>query len=108
MTNPAGTRFAQKVVEYLNGHGFIYAERRAQHGVKDRGDIAGVPPFVIEVKATKAIDLAGALTEAKAELANDPHARWFCAIVKRRNHRVADSYVVMPLSVFCEVVRDDV
>lgn len=106
MTNPAGTRFAQKVVEYLQSQGFIYAERRAQRGSKDAGDLAGLVPWVVEIKAEKRLDAAGALSEAKRELANDPHTRWHCAILKRRNHTVGQSYVIMELETFCKVIAD--
>ena len=101
-----GTRFESDVVGYLKEHGFQWAERRAQGGSKDRGDIAGVLGWVLECKAEKAISLAGYVEEARTEGGN-AGLRWFAAIVKRRNKGPGDAYVVMPLSVFCDYVRDE-
>ena len=45
MANPSirkGTGFEVAVVDYLKAHGFPHAERRAQRGVNDAGDISGV------------------------------------------------------------------
>ena len=57
--------------EYLSAHGHPYAERRAMSGSRDRGDIAGVPGWVLECKAHASIDLASAVDEATTEQAND-------------------------------------
>jgi hypothetical protein len=48
-----------------------YVERRHLNGAHDRGDIAGLPGVVIEVKSGARIDLAGWMTELEAEVAND-------------------------------------
>jgi hypothetical protein len=102
-----GSRFAREVAEYLAGHGFPYCERRVDGGSRDRGDIAGVPGVVIECKATKVIDLAGALSEAKKEAANDKGCRWYVAVFKRRNHGVAEAYAVVPLWALAEMLGDE-
>ncbi len=46
-----GTRGETAVVRYLRANGFAQAERRALRGGKDCGDITGIGPLVIEVKA---------------------------------------------------------
>jgi hypothetical protein len=97
MTNPAGTRFASQLVEALRAV-WPRAERRAQRGRYDAGDVAGTP-WTIEAKATRAIDLSGAMDEAKAE-AKNAGTDLYCAIIKRRNHSIADAYVVIPLHVW--------
>lgn len=110
MTNPAGTRFAREVANYFKESGFPYAERRAQEGTKDRGDIAGVDQLVVECKATKAINLATAMKEAAQEAVNDGHQD-FIVIHKRRMKPVSKSYVTMELDLFVEIWRqviDDV
>jgi hypothetical protein len=106
MTNPAGTRFAQQVVDYLTTHGFPHAERRAQHGRHDRGDIAGVIGWLFEIKALKQLDVAGAVDEAAKE-AENAGSPWYAAIIKRRRKSVGDAYVVMPLSLFAELLREN-
>jgi hypothetical protein len=113
----AGTRFESAVVAYLRENGFPWAERRAQGGSNDRGDVAGVVPWTLELKATRQIDLAGAVDEAETEWLNEAsksivkkwliaHAR-YAAIIKRRNKGVDRSYVVMPLCVFVDLIRED-
>jgi Holliday junction resolvase len=99
-----GSAFEAEVVRYLAEHGFPDCERRVMGGSRDRGDIAGVSGWVLEAKATRTLDLAGAMTEAKREAVNAGTAR-YAAVLKRRSHPVSDAYVVLPLSVFAELVR---
>ena len=65
-----GTAAETAVVKYLNENGFPYAERRALQGVNDRGDVAGIPGVVLEVKNAKRIDLAGWIKELEIEMSN--------------------------------------
>ena len=101
-----GTRFEQALCDYLNAHGFEYAERRALRGTNDRGDIAGIPGVVIEAKATKTIDLAGAMDELTKEIANAHAARGYL-VVKRRNKNIDQSYVVCSLRQWCDTHGDE-
>lgn len=98
-----GTAFESEVVKVLR-RTWPTAERRALSGARDRGDVAGVPRWTIEVKAAQAIDLAGAVDEALTEAANadTPYA---VAIIKRRNRRAEDAYAVMPLEMWAEVAQ---
>jgi len=48
-----GTDAERAVVRYLQTVGFPHAERRAQNGAQDRGDITGTPGICWEVKARK-------------------------------------------------------
>lgn len=59
------------MVEYLKYCGRPYVERRTLNGQHDRGDIAGIPGVVIEVKAEKSLKLAEWIKEAEAEREND-------------------------------------
>ena len=107
MVNPSkqkGTAFETAIVGYLREHGFPYAERRALHGNHDRGDVAGVPGWVLELKAEKKIDLAGYVAEVEVERVNDG-AQFGAAVVKRRGKPTRDAYVVMDLASFCELIR---
>ncbi len=102
----SGARFEQQVADYLVEHGFPYAERRHTNGAKDRGDLSGIPGWVCELKATRELDVAGAIDEAAKEAAN-AGAAWYVAILKRRRKPTADAYVVLPLYLFAELVRED-
>ena len=67
-----GTAFETAVVTYLRDHGRPFCERRSLGGAaNDRGDIAGIPAVVIEVKAAKTLHLGAWLRELDAEIAND-------------------------------------
>lgn len=107
MSNPSkrkGTAHESAVVRFLNDHGHPHAERRALAGSADRGDIAGVPGVMIECKAEKSIDLAGYMDQVRVQTTN-AGAQLGVAIVKRRNHGIERSYVVMELEQFVEVIR---
>ena len=61
-----GTAAESAVAGYLRTRGYA-AERRALAGIRDRGDIAGIPGLVIEVKNCAEMRLSAWLTEAWAE-----------------------------------------
>ena len=62
-----GTAAETAVVNYLIDNGFPHAERRALNGNQDRGDVAGVPGVVVEVKNAVRVELAQWLDEAMRE-----------------------------------------
>ena len=99
-----GTAWESSVVSYLNDNGFPYAERRALQGNLDKGDISGVPGVVIECKAEKAITLSSYMDEVAVETKN-AGATLGVAVVKRRNHSVGRSYVVMELETFVRLIH---
>ena len=65
-----GTAAETAVVRYLQANGFPYVERRTLSGSQDKGDIAGIPGVVIEVKACARQELAAWMDEATIEAAN--------------------------------------
>ena len=65
-----GTAAETAVVDYLRANGWPHAERRTLAGAHDRGDIAGIPGVVVEVKACRTFDLAGWVAEAHTEAEN--------------------------------------
>ena len=67
-----GTAAETAVVRFLQANGYPHAERRALAGAQDRGDVAGIPGLVIEVKAAARMELAAWLDEANAEGDFDP------------------------------------
>jgi hypothetical protein len=74
VSNPSrrkGTEAEVAIRDYLRAHGYPHAERLAQGGSKDRGDLTGIDPrVVIEIKNHGALDLAGWLREVEVEVAN--------------------------------------
>lgn len=67
-----GAKAESQVAAVLREHGFPDADRRIRNGRYDRGDIAGVPSVVIEVKnvASYAGELSTWLMEAERETEN--------------------------------------
>jgi hypothetical protein len=66
-----GTAAETAVVRFLQAAGFAQAERRTLAGVQDRGDIAGIPGVVIEVKNCARQELPAWVAEAELERDND-------------------------------------
>lgn len=85
----------------------VPVRRNPTNGQFDIGDLAveiDSVHYVIEAKATKAIDLPGFLAEAETEAGNyadlnrlDPGRTRPLVIVKRRNHSASRAYVVQEL-----------
>jgi Holliday junction resolvase len=100
-----GTAAETAVVGYLRENGFPHAERRALNGSTDRGDVAGVPGVVIEIKNCARMELAGWVDEARLEAANAGVGVFAVAHKRRGKGNPADWFVTLPLSVFCEVIR---
>jgi hypothetical protein len=74
------------VVGFLRSHGARHAEKRLAGAAKDRGDIAGIPGVVIEVKCPgpdAPITLGPWMTETMNERDNDG-AEIGLLVVKRR------------------------
>ena len=80
-----GTAAETAVVNCLKRAGWFHAERRALHGAVDKGDVAGIPAVVIEVKDCKTLTFGPWLKEALLERDNagaDIGLVW----AKRRGH----------------------
>lgn len=90
-----GTAAETAIVNYLRSRGFPFVERRAGNGIRDRGDIAGLPGVVIEAKACVKTDLAGWVAQAKQEAANAGVTRWAVWFKRKGTTNPANWYVVM-------------
>jgi len=100
-----GTMAERAVVDYLRANGFPDAERRALEGKNDRGDIAGLPYTVLEVKNHAALDLAGWLNELMREIDNDD-AEYGSVVAKRRGHGKPDQwYAIMPFEMLVKMLQ---
>lgn len=92
-----GTKWETAVVRYLQESiGTTAIERRALHGTEDKGDIAGIPDWVLECKDEQRITLSEYLKEAERE-AENAGVNFYAAVVKARRKSVANAYVVVPL-----------
>lgn len=79
-----GTAGEREVVRYLQ-QWWPAAERRALSGNKDRGDIAGIPGLVVEVKAAKVQSLTAWYRETEAERVNA--GATYCMLVVKRPYK---------------------
>ena len=98
MSNPSktkGTAAETAVVRYLQGQGWPWAERRALHGNADRGDIAGLPGVVIEVKNCAKLEPGAWLREAQREQANAGADVGLVWAKRRGTTDPADWFVIM-------------
>ncbi|NJP50068.1 hypothetical protein HCJ93_08280 [Streptomyces sp. SBST2-5] len=88
-----GTAAEREVVNFLKIW-WPAAERRALSGNKDKGDVAGIPGVVVEVKAASRLELAKWQRETYAELANAGVSA--CVLVVKRAYKAVgqwDAYV---------------
>jgi hypothetical protein len=100
-----GTGWETAICRYLLDEGFPHIERRALSGTADRGDLSGLPGWVLEAKNCKRMDLAGWLDEAAIEQAND--GAEFSAVWHHRVGRAhpAAGYVTVAGATFVRLLR---
>lgn len=101
-----GAKFEADVVAWLREHGWPYAERRVQGGSRDRGDIAGMPGVVLELKNCNRVELATWVDEARQEAANAGVDVW--AVVAKRKGKAdpGEAYVVCDLATFNRLLEE--
>jgi hypothetical protein len=93
-------------VEFLKAHGWPHVERRALAGAKDRGDIAGLPGIVCEVKNAKTITLGTWLAELLTEIDNDGADLGWLIVKKRGTTNPADWYWITTGSHACQLMKE--
>jgi len=99
-----GTGAESAVADYLRSQGWSQVERRALAGAQDKGDIAGVPDTVIEVKNHATIKLAEFVDEANVERDN-AGVEYGVAWIKRRGTTDPGKwYVAMDGATFCRLL----
>lgn len=100
-----GTAFETAVVRFLIEEGFTRVERRALAGTADKGDIAGLPGFAVEVKNCQRDGLPGWVDEVETERA---HAGADYGVVwhhRRGRAHPRDGFVTMTGATFARLVR---
>lgn len=101
-----GTSAETAVVGYLRAQGFVQTERRALNGNNDRGDIAGIPGTVIEVKNCTRTELAAWIDEAELEGDNDGAQVAVVWHKRRGKGQPADWFVTMTGAQFTFLLRE--
>ena len=94
-------------MRYLQDNGFIHAERRALHGINDKGDITGIPGVVIEVKNHAKLTLAEWVKELQQEMVNANADFGFVVAKKKGTTNPAEWYAVMPLEILLNEIKKD-
>ncbi|MCA1571965.1 MAG: hypothetical protein LC798_16970 [Chloroflexi bacterium] len=100
-----GTAWERRLADYLR---LLHpnAERRVSEGRNDRGDVSGIPGWVVEAKCCRQIDLAGWIDEAEKEARSAGVSR-FAVVFPRRSHATAKAYAVVPLWLLSELMLPD-
>lgn len=109
MANPAkrkGTDGENGVVEALRRGGWVHAERRALAGVNDKGDVAGVIGWVIEVKACNTLSLSSWMDEVRVEVKNAGAKHGVVWAKRRGKGHAEDWYVIMDGHTFMSLLRE--
>lgn len=101
-----GTSAETAVVNFLRTAGFVQAERRTLNGAKDRGDIAGLPGVVIEVKNCARQELASWVHEAELERNNDGASLGVVWHKRRGKGHPGDWFVTMSGHQFADLLRE--
>jgi hypothetical protein len=100
-----GTSAETAVVNYMRGEGFPHVERRALAGNSDRGDLAGVPGLVVEIKNCAKTELAAWVDEARIEQTNDRADLGVVWHKRRGKGSPADWFVTMSGAQFADILR---
>jgi len=101
-----GSQFEREAAAFLRDHGFPHAERSYGAGrPDDAGDLDGLPRWTVEVKACRALDLAGWMDEARREQTN-ASTEYTAVVAKRRGKAVEHAYVVLTLAAWARLVGE--
>jgi hypothetical protein len=100
-----GTAAETAVVNWLKGLGRKHVERRSLNGTSDRGDIAGIPCVVLEVKNCAKMELSKWVSELEVEIKNDGAEVGAVIHKKRGTTNVGDWYATMPASLWYELIN---
>jgi hypothetical protein len=103
-----GTAAETTVVDHLRAAGWPHAERRALNSSKDRGDVAGIPGVVLEVKSGARLALPEWLRETEIERANDG-ATYGLLVIKPKGvgaTKVDQWPVVLPLAAMVRLLKE--
>ena len=100
-----GTAAETAVVRWLQEQGLKHVERRSLNGVNDRGDIAGIPGVVIEVKNHARMALPEWLAELEVEMRNDKADTGVVIHKRKGTTNVGEWYATMPVAVWFALLK---
>jgi hypothetical protein len=101
-----GTAAETAVVQWLQKQGRKHVERRSLNGVNDRGDIAGIPGVVIEVKNHKTMKLSEWMKELEVEMRNDKAVSGVVIHKKTGTTEVGNWYATMPVGKWFDLIEE--
>jgi len=101
-----GTAAETAVVNWLLSKGRKQVERRSLNGSNDRGDIAGIPTVVIEVKNCVKVELSAWLKELEAEMINDKADAGVVIHKKKGTQDVGLWYATMPVNMWFKLLEE--
>jgi hypothetical protein len=100
-----GYRGETEFVEAAHEGGFLTAERNgSRYGSKDRGDIAGVPDWTIQVKSVARYSIPEWLRDAK-EQAENGSTRWYGLALKLTGKHMREGAFLLPIAKWLELLR---
>ncbi len=102
-----GSAWERRLVDFLRANGHPQAERRVTEGRKDRGDVSGIPGWVLEAKNCRVIELGPWMDEARKEALRDG-SPCYAVVFPRRNHTTAEAFAVLPLWLLAQLMRENV
>lgn len=100
-----GTAWESNVRSYLQEHGHPHVERLALGGTRDKGDLTGIPGWLMECKRLARLDLGATLTIAERKAARfdlDP-----VLFFHRRNYSVGRAFAVTTLDTWARLAARD-
>ena len=95
-----GTAAETAVVNWLQSKGRKNVERRTLNGASDRGDIAGIPLVVLEVKNCSRMELSKWLKELEVEMHNDKAETGIVIHKKKGTTDVGQWYATFPVGLW--------
>jgi len=101
-----GRTWENEIVTYLIDAGWPYAERRRLAGIRDKGDIAGIPGVVLEAKAARSYALPGWLRETETERINAKAAIGACWIKRTGKTCAGEGMILMRPDIFLRLLRE--
>jgi hypothetical protein len=101
-----GTSAETAVVNWLKTKGRKHVERRSLSGAADRGDIAGIPGVVLEVKNHARMELAEWIKELEVEMKNDKAVTGVVIHKRKGKGDVGEWYATMPVSIWYQLLHE--
>lgn len=100
-----GYRGETEFVETAREFGYEAGRNGSVYGQKDRGDIHGIPGWVIQVKNVAVAEIPKFIADA-AEQAVNAGVRLYCVALKLRGKHMREGVVMMPVRQWFEMLKE--